>query len=181
MEVLEAYEENVVVSKDLFIPLYREVFPSVAKYIAKKGGTLEQAKDIFQEALIIYYEQIVCDRQPVKTTTSAYVFGIVKHLWCHQHKRGINFESLQADTEMVEESANEQIAAERLLILLTKVGERCLKLLKTFYYDKRSIAKLTKEFGFGSERSATVQKFKCLEKVRSFVKEKSLHYEDFIE
>jgi hypothetical protein len=36
-------------------------------------------------------------------------------------------------------------------------------------------------FGFSGERSATVQKFKCLEKVRDTIKSKSLSYEDFVE
>jgi hypothetical protein len=36
-------------------------------------------------------------------------------------------------------------------------------------------------FGYAGERSATVQKYKCIEKVRETVKEQSLAYEDFIE
>ncbi|MCL4640281.1 MULTISPECIES: RNA polymerase sigma factor [Olivibacter] len=181
MEISEACEEHVIFSKDLFTTFYRETFPSVAKYISKKGGTLEQAKDIFQDALVIYYEQIVCNRHLIKTTAPAYIFGVVKHLWNHQYKLGLNHEPLSADVEMMDEDTNRQMSDERLLALLTKVGNRCLNLLKTFYYDKISMGKLAKQFGFSSERSATVQKFKCLEKVRAFIKEKSLHYEDFLE
>jgi len=54
-------------------------------------------------------------------------------------------------------------------------------LLRAFYYDKLSMSKIANRFGFSSERSATVQKYKCLEKVRDLVKEKSLSYEDFLE
>ena len=50
----------------LFTRLYLEVFPSVSSFISKRGGDLEQARDLFQEALVIYYEQIVLAGQPVQ-------------------------------------------------------------------------------------------------------------------
>jgi len=40
---------------------------------------------------------------------------------------------------------------------------------------------VSEKFGFSGERSATAQKFKCLEKIRSVVKQKSLSKEDFYE
>jgi hypothetical protein len=36
-------------------------------------------------------------------------------------------------------------------------------------------------FGYSGERSVTVQKYKCLEKVRDTIKQNALHYEDFID
>jgi hypothetical protein len=38
---------------------------------------------------------------------------------------------------------------------------------------------IAQRFGLSGERSAAVQKHKCLEKVRNTVKEKALTYEDF--
>jgi hypothetical protein len=56
-----------------------------------------------------------------------------------------------------------------------------MELLSAFYYEKEDLQKLAQRFGFSGTRSATVQKFKCLEKVRETVKQKSLQYEDFME
>jgi len=44
-----------------------------------------------------------------------------------------------------------------------------------------SLQEIADEYGYSGVRSATVQKFKCLEKVRESVKEKSLVYDDFME
>jgi hypothetical protein len=41
--------------------------------------------------------------------------------------------------------------------------------------------KLMKNLGYLNEHSASVQKYKCLEKIRNIVKEKSLTYDDFTE
>jgi predicted DNA-binding protein YlxM (UPF0122 family) len=69
----------------------------------------------------------------------------------------------------------------RLLKFIEQSGRKCMELLHTFYYEKVSMKEIAGRFGFVTERSATVQKFKCLEKVRDKIKEKSIAYEDFIE
>ncbi len=56
-----------------------------------------------------------------------------------------------------------------------------MELLKSFYYDQLPLADAATLFGFSGVRSATVQKYKCLEKVRESIKEKSLIYEDFLD
>ena len=56
-----------------------------------------------------------------------------------------------------------------------------MELLSAFYYDKLNMLEVAQKFSFSGERSATVQKHKCLEKVKSVVKQKALQYEDFFE
>jgi predicted DNA-binding protein YlxM (UPF0122 family) len=45
-----------------------------------------------------------------------------------------------------------------------------MELLKAFYYDHCSMQEVADRFGFNGRRSATVQKYKCLEKVREEIK-----------
>ncbi|HWV72009.1 MAG TPA: sigma-70 family RNA polymerase sigma factor [Pseudosphingobacterium sp.] len=169
------------ISDERFVRLYKEVFPVVVKYISRRQGTLEQAKDIFQDALIMYYEQILSTEKQIEQTEKAYIFGIARHLWIHQFKLGVNYEPLSDKIELAENVNDERISDKQLMRLLMNAGERCVSLLKTFYYDKLSMTEVAERFGFRNERSATVQKFKCLEKVRDFIKEKTLGYEDFVE
>ncbi|MET4141004.1 hypothetical protein [Pedobacter sp. UYP1] len=56
-----------------------------------------------------------------------------------------------------------------------------MELLKAYYYDHLPADHVVTLFGYSSTHSATVAKYKCLEKVRETVKQKSLHYADFIE
>jgi len=53
---------------------------------------------------------------------------------------------------------------------LVRSGKKCLELLKAFYYDHCSMQDIANRFGFNGTRSATVQKYKCLEKVRNEIK-----------
>ena len=52
---------------------------------------------------------------------------------------------------------------------------------EAFYYDALPVVDVASLFGYSGTHSATVAKYKCLEKVRETVKQKSLNYADFIE
>lgn len=165
----------------LFIDLYKKAFPSVARYISRRGGTLEEAKDIFQDALIIFYEKEQEGSFPIENE-KAYLSGICKHLWSKKFKDNTQYQSLegiQVNAFVSEET--ESPSSVKLIQFLERAGKKCMEILGAFYYDKLSAEDIASRFGYSGTRSATVQKFKCLEKVRDQIKEKSLGYEDFLE
>ena len=65
----------------LFGQLYEETFPKVAKFVANRGGTFDDAKDIFQDALVILYEKSTPENELVFESPERYLIGIAKHLW----------------------------------------------------------------------------------------------------
>lgn len=174
-------DEHIITREELFTRLYKDVFPSVARFIRKKGGSLEDTKDVFQEALVIYYEKVM-DHSEIEQD-QAYLFGIARHLWYQKQKQRQGRESLldEPDMNLVDEGKDSHPSEQKLVDLLAYAGEKCMEILRAFYYDKLSMSKLSERFGFRSERSATVQKYKCLEKVRDQVKIKKMEYEDFFE
>jgi DNA-directed RNA polymerase specialized sigma24 family protein len=165
--------------EELFIALYKSVFPSVAKYVAKMGGTFDEAKDIFQDALVVYYEKAIAGSCEIKTNEKAYLAGIAKHLWLK--KFNANRVNQSMDGFDVESDHEERISDNKLLTFLQTAGKKCMDLLRSFYYDEQPLNEIAETFGFSGVRSATVQKYKCLEKVRETVKEKSLTYADFVD
>lgn len=178
METRRHFHASTIEREQLFVRLYKNAFPVVCNYVSKRGGDLEQAKDVFQEALVIYYERIVVGQTPLRVAEAAYLMGIAKHLWIQASTKSHRITSLPPTDIAMEEE--DQASAQKMLHLLASTGKKCLELLRAFYYDKVTMAQLAENFGYASERSATVQKYKCLEHVRSTVKEKQLQYEDFL-
>jgi len=163
--------------QQFFIDLYKTAFPAVAKYVSRLSGTTDEAKDVFQDALVIYYEKMVAGSLPEKDI--AYLVGTSKNLWLQRYRENNKQETLyNFDLSVAEE---ESPADKRLLKLLTTAGKKCMDLLKSFYYDNLPVTELADNFGYSGARSVTVQKHKCLEKVRETVKQKSLTYADFME
>lgn len=165
--------------ESFFIALYKKVFPAVAKYISKRGGSLEDANDIFQDGIIAYYEKLVSGLNI--ENEQAYIMGACKNLWIKKLNAAGNLSFDSVDEIQIAESGYTEPATDRLMHYLQTTGQKCMNLLKAFYYDKVSLRQIAEAFGYAGERSATVQKYKCLEKVRDTVKQQALQYEDFID
>jgi len=180
MEALMISGNTMATREALFIALYQKAFPAAAKYVSKMGGSFDEAKDIFQDALVIYYEKAVSNQIAIHVNEKAYLLGITKNLWLQKYRedrQNVPFDGI--DTESAIEDANEP-STEKLMLYLETAGQKCMEILKAFYYDNLPVKKLADLFGYTSHHSATVQKYKCLEKVRDTVKQKSLTYEDFL-
>lgn len=162
--------------------LYLGAFPAVARYVGHRGGSLDEAKDVFHDAVVIWYERSVTERDTPRDD-KAYLIGIAKHLWLKSYREHNRYIPLDEAGDAAHISVNEeqQPISNKLMHYLEGTGQKCMDLLKGFYYDKLPMADIARAFGFSGERSATVQKFKCLEKVRETVKSKALTYEDFVE
>jgi DNA-directed RNA polymerase specialized sigma24 family protein len=167
--------------KQRFVYLYEEAFPGFASFVKKMNGNLEDARDIFQDGLLIYYEKVMIQQLSIQVSDKAYLMGICKHLWYkkfHQKKAEIGFELAKLPLNREEEPMN---VSDRIFLMIERSGKKCLDLLQSFYFEKKSMAEIASVFGFSSERSATTQKYKCLEKVRDEIKTKSMKKEDFYE
>ena len=64
--------------EDPIIQLYRDSFPEVARMIRRKGGTQEEAKDAFHDALLIYMEKAKAGRLQLHSSPKAYLLGTAR-------------------------------------------------------------------------------------------------------
>lgn len=165
--------------QELFIGLYKSAFPAVAKYVSRLGGSFDEAKDVFQDALVVYYEKTTGQPLALNNDT-AYLVGVAKNLWLKRYRQSAQNLPL-TDLDMPFDEQEESPSNNRLMHFLNKAGRKCMELLKSFYYDQQPLNEIAEEFGYSGVRSATVQKYKCLEKVRETIKEKALAYDDFME
>lgn len=179
MEFIETETVKKVADKALEV-LYENAFPLVAGFIRKAGGNLDEARDIFHDALLIYFEE---NNKKTLLNSNAYLLGIAKHLW-NRKFRNSNRQVPLSEMEMqlkIPDDFYVSVKTQKLISYLERAGKKCMDLLRAFYFQKQKIKTLVKNLGFSNEHSASVQKYKCLEKVREIVKQKSLSYEDFVE
>jgi len=172
--------EKIKTNETLFIDLYKSAFPPVSSFVHKMGGDFEEAKDIFQDALVIYYEKTRTQAFNEEHSSAHYITGIARHLWYKKYRETKSNTSLNNMTDLKAEEEEPNVS-ENLLRFVEASGKKCMELLKAFYYEKLNMKELSTKFGFSGERSATTQKYKCLEKVRNGIKERSLTKEDFYE
>jgi len=108
--------------------LYKEAFPSVAHIVSKMNGSFQDAKDIFHDALVIFYEKTEDESFVLSTSAKAYVVGIAKHLWLKKFKRSkltVSLDAVEASI-VIPEDCYPTINTSRLLKLLEVAGKNVL-------------------------------------------------------
>lgn len=161
--------------------LYREAFPRAAAVVRQLGGDLEAAKDLFHDAVIIYLEKKQEGTLNIHTSAPNYLTGIVKFLWMKQFRATI----LHTSLEQVENHygipddfySTEKEQTPALLRFLQTAGKKCMQLLQAFYYDQWSMQQIADTFHYKTSHSATVQKHKCIEKIREQLKQTAVYEE----
>lgn len=181
MTALESTEVPVLKHTADFETFYEQGFLLAARFVSKMNGTFQDAKDLYHDALVIYHEKLQDDRFHIRVAEEAYVLGIVKHLWLRKFKHDrvkVSLADYEAAIAIPHDDEDPDTA--KLMNFLETFGRKCLQLLSSFYTDKKNMQQIMKDFGYRTVHSATVQKFKCIEKIRNTIKEKSITYDDFV-
>ena len=67
--------------------LYRRAFPLVRRLVLRQGGSVQNAQDVFQDALVVFYEQAVTGELVLTASASTYLLSIARHRWQHELRR----------------------------------------------------------------------------------------------
>ncbi|WP_324672021.1 sigma-70 family RNA polymerase sigma factor [Hymenobacter sp. GOD-10R] len=158
--------------------LYRQTFPLVRRHVLRHSGSAQDAQDVFHDALIIFYEKAVHGSLTLTAAPSTYLVSVCRNLWHRELAR----RSRQPSAELHEDHLDftEPIAAEPetatasgaelVLDYVEKLGTKCRSILVSFYYFNEPLEQIAATHQYSSVRSATVQKFKCLERLRNAVR-----------
>lgn len=160
-----------------FSALY-DHYPPVEKMIYRNGGTRQDAKDIYQEALIILYNKAKDGNFRLTSKLSTYLFSVCRFLWMDEAKRRGKMPSAELSEENdpgLQEDISKEVEKEKKLLLAEKaiasLGEKCRQILTLFYIERKSMNEIAGLLGYNSENTAKNQKFKCLESAKKKLKE----------
>lgn len=154
--------------------LYKEVLPKVKHYIKSNKGDDDEAKDIFQDAVIIFYKKVKHTSFNEMMNVTSYICFISKNLWINRVKK-INKTVEMPDNMLLnsdEDLLSNIIIEEKknaLLGLVSQIGDECQKLLKYSIYDNLSMREICKKLGYSSENVAKTYNYRCKQKLVQLV------------
>ena len=67
--------------------IYKDNFNMVLAFILNNNGSYEEAKDIFQEAMITLYEKAKSDSFVLTCQIKTYVYSVCRRLWLNVYSR----------------------------------------------------------------------------------------------
>ncbi|MEP7253337.1 MAG: sigma-70 family RNA polymerase sigma factor [Ginsengibacter sp.] len=169
-ELLEALAANdrIAIEK-----IYRENFPFIQTFILKNNGFADDAKDIFQEAMIILFQKAKMESFVLTCQVKTYLYSVCRRLWLKKLQRENRYNNVtDVLKEMVtvedEIEAHEKQNAEMNLMekALSKIGEPCKSILEAFYIEKKSMPEIAEAFEYTNADNAKTQKYKCLNRLK---------------
>ncbi|MCB9182933.1 MAG: sigma-70 family RNA polymerase sigma factor [Flavobacteriales bacterium] len=156
---------------EAFKALYAHL-PKVEHLVRQNSGRSGDAKDIFQDALIIFHRRVRTEGFTLTSSIGTFLFAVCRNLWREELRR--RNKSL---TEWKLEDAPDEPADLTALLAregeykraeqaLKSLGAKCLDVLTRFYVKHEPLQLIAKALGFAGEGAAKTRKYKCLEEAR---------------
>ena len=156
--------------------LYQHSFNNIFLFILKNSGSIEDAKDVFQDALLVVYQNVVHNKIVLHDSFQKYLFVICKNIWAKKltrqkiHNRILDeLTDLGFDDETIENSI---VTVEKKNLFLDHIDlldDRCKKMIK-LYNKGMSLAKVAEQLKFDSINYARKLKYQCKEKLLRSIK-----------
>ena len=161
--------------------LYEHYFEDAATEIKLRGGSDDDAADMFQEAVLILIEKIKTGKFRQESSIKTFLVGIARNLWLFEKRtreRRSSREMLYTISEGSDINTEDLDIGERIFsksntdvlqTLFKQVGEVCSKILIGFYYENSSMKNLLQRFHFDNEQVLRNRKSRCMKKLKKLL------------
>lgn len=167
--VSELRKGNPVVLREL----YRTHFPMVIHMVCSNSGTEQEAKDIYQDAVIAFYEKVQQPDFVLTCKIKTYLYAVCRRLWlkrlAEKKKYHGKIEESETFLEIEEEMTHIEKREEtfqRMSQSLGDLGEPCRSILEDFYFNGNSMEVIREKYGYTTTDNAKNQKYKCLQRLK---------------
>jgi RNA polymerase sigma factor (sigma-70 family) len=193
MNEIENSDEHIIIAlrnndDSVLSVLYKLYFGSINHFIITNNGSEDDAKDIFQEAIIVFYQNIKDQNFELNCKIKTYLYSVSRLMWLKKIKKAsaivgkiTDFEGFiaidDADADLIEER---ELQFGKMASALSQLGEPCKTLVEDFYIKQLSMSQISEKFGYTNADNAKTQKYKCLMRLKKlfFKQEKDYNYEN---
>ena len=164
--------------------IYKEYYPTVYHFVVANSGTADDAKDIFQESIIIIYRKLQEENHFfLNSSFKTFIYSIARHLWL-KNLRNLRYEDQKISDqhkfiELREEPfniENEDLRMSLYQKYFMKLPEDCQMILSLTVKDvpQKEIARI---LGFKSENYVKKRKHYCKEFLIRKIREDPLYHD----
>ena len=160
-------------SEEALNRLYLGYFPMVLQFILNNSGDEADAKDVYQEAIIVLYNKIKSCKFELSSKLKTYLYSVSRRIWlkklAQQSKKTNNiadFEDVLAVDEDFERHEEKDRQFDQMKEALDNLGEPCKTIIQDFYIHNLSMQDICEKFGYTNTDNAKTQKYKCLQRLK---------------
>lgn len=149
--------------------LYQKYYRMMTKLVITNSGTEEEARDVYQDALIVFWQKATSGNLVLTSKMSTYIYSICQNLWRKELDRKKRLSNEEKDTAVTLDT--ESAERERILArCIDQLGETCKRVLMFYYFEEMSMQDIADKLGFANTDTAKTKKYKCKKKLDDLVK-----------
>ena len=147
--------------------IYDHYYPMVRKFVQRNNGSYEDARDIFQECVMVILEKSRKDDFRLDCTIKTYLYSVCRNIWLQRldrSRRNIGIAEIEnyaaeevhgiyADMEM----CKKRIYQKHYLSL----SDKCREIIE-LYLQQLPFREIALKMGLGSKQYAIKKKYECI-------------------
>ncbi|MEK6479376.1 sigma-70 family RNA polymerase sigma factor [Catalinimonas sp. 4WD22] len=162
-----------------------QYYPMCRKMMRNYNLDEDSSKDIFQESLIVLYENLQKESFELTAKVSSYLYSVCQNkVRAHSRKKS-KVETItiseepdtikqvkhgQDDSNLIlyKELENELPEYDEIYNAIVNLGHTCRELLSMFYYHRFRMKEIMEEQGYTNENATRQAKKRCLDRLKKY-------------
>ncbi len=151
--------------------LYKAHFPTVRAHVFRNNGSVDDAQDMFQEAIAVLWLKVKEGSLADASDPGAFLFRVAKNKWLdqlrsasHKHMRVVPVDQLPERAG--EDTASTEERIQRLRAVYERMDEKCRNVLGRFYFEQQDLATIAAAMQVEEDSIRTI-KYRCMMKLRA--------------
>ena len=158
--------------------LYKQNLRSITNMIKENNGNEDEAKDIFQDAVVVFYEQVKTGKFQLEAKISTFLYSVAKNMWLNKLKRSkleVAYRNTQ-DTDTADDLYEGVLEKEKQEIVhhvMNQLKDDCKQVLVYTIFENKAMKDVCDLMGFQNEQVARNKKSKCLNYLKTIIRNSS--------
>ncbi|HOP58003.1 MAG TPA: sigma-70 family RNA polymerase sigma factor [Bacteroidales bacterium] len=161
--------------------LYDNYYQMVSKHILKNNGSADDVSDVFQDSVIVLYNQITDETLNLTSDLKGYFFGIVRNIWNSQLRK--KRKTIELEPDLMDDNNDADEDNERMF---ERIISRAFKKLKpdsqtvlNLFYEGCTYEEIAQRMNLKNETYARRKKYLSKEALMEIVA-KDPEYQEYL-
>lgn len=149
--------------------LYKKNYKMMVNLIMKNNGSEDEARDIYQDALIVFWQKAKTDDFVLTSKISTYLYSVCMNLWRKEldRKSRLSYDAIEyGESKDYDKEERAKIVNQ----CIDELGDTCKKILMYYYFDNLSMQDIAVLLGFANADTAKTRKYKCKQELDKKIK-----------
>ena len=149
--------------------IYQKYYRMMVRLVVTNSGTEQEAKDVYQEAVVVFWQKAISGNLVLTSKISTYLYSICLNLWRKELERKSRHSNEEKDAIEYQQQDKEE-KARIIRECIDRLGDTCIRVLSYYYFDGMSMQQIAERIGFANTDTAKTKKYKCKKKLDELVK-----------